>query len=167
MLTRQEGERLAQAVHSLRPDWPIPSLVTFISKRWQRPYLDLSLELVYVAQLPDTKNPARIDQDGPWKRLQHSARPVAQIRASSPTDCDICGRGRHLHPAPNDDHEWIPFGRRGEPVMPTDEQRALIEAEKAKAAALVSKNRDKPKREVKSIDEVLQRHQPNTQGEPK
>lgn len=69
MLTRVEGERLADAIHRLRPDWRTSSLFTFIERRKTRPYLDLALELVFVALDPRTETPARIDQDGPWKQL--------------------------------------------------------------------------------------------------
>jgi hypothetical protein len=83
MLTREEGERMAEAIHRLRPDWPVASLFTFIGQRMTRPYRDLLLELAFVAVDPKTDTPARIDQDGPWKQLSrvngptdHSLRPI-------------------------------------------------------------------------------------------
>lgn len=80
MLTREEIERLAAAISALRPDWPMKSLETFIHQRGHRPLLDLSVELVWVAQLgPErAQTPALIDQQGPWKG--------ATLRGRSATD---------------------------------------------------------------------------------
>jgi hypothetical protein len=101
VLSRNEIERLASAIHGLRPDWPVASLVEFISRRDTRPLLDLTVELCWVAQLPDTKTPGRIDEDGPWKSAVRSARPASMTSLLEPVDfgtaCTVCLKPReHL-----------------------------------------------------------------------
>lgn len=126
MLTRNEIERLASAIHGLRPDWPTPSLVTFIAKRDTRPLLDLTIELAWVAQLPDTKSPARIDEDGPWKNAVRSG-PVNMIDHLPTIDwstaCHECLQPRDAHHAV--DHSW----QRPQPPAPMPETvRELVKA---------------------------------------
>lgn len=161
MLTRQEGERLAQAINALRPDWPVRSLLTFIERRCTRPLLDLSLELMYVALDPDTKSPARIDGDGPWKRLQHTAKPGQAYRAPSSDDCAICHRPAGLHsPLASDPHEWEAPNARGRGVKSTPEQRAARE-EAAQAALLVAtgaREAAEEKKHVRDMADVLASH---------
>lgn len=62
-------QRLARSINLIRPDWPVPSLETFIKRRQHMTPIDLHLQLVYVAHDPATTTPARIDQQGPWKYL--------------------------------------------------------------------------------------------------
>ena len=129
MLTKEEAERLAQAINALRPDWHIPSLITFLgtNDRWKRPYRDLTLELVYVALDPASKTPARIDQDGPWTRLhqQTQASASADIDPLKPSDCDICGRPpnwRHI------DHVYQPRDISGHGIpIPEPKRQELAE----------------------------------------
>lgn len=113
MIERHEAERLAAAINNLRPDWPIPSLLTFIHKRQHRPLLDLTIHLAWVAQLPETSTPARADQDGPW---QHATTPrpgttsaSAHITTAADTDCAICGQGEpaHAHVTTYGDHPYV------------------------------------------------------------
>lgn len=130
MLTRHEAERLAQSIHALRPEWPVSSLLTFLKKRETRPLLDLTLELAHVAQLPDTKTPARIDEQGPWKQTRGTTTTAPPIRYATDTDCGICHGpqdGPHL------DHDYRPPLPQSEWARPTPEQRELMRlaAEKA------------------------------------
>lgn len=108
MLTRQEAERIAQAVNALRPDWPIPSLLNLIWKHKDRPLLDVAVELTWVALLPDTKTPGRIDADGPWKHATKAAprENVVSYRAASPLDCATCGRPKGQ--CIDDEHDYEP-----------------------------------------------------------
>lgn len=62
-----EIQRLALAVNSLRPEWPVKSLRTFLAgKLAPRPYQDVALALVFVATDPKTTTPARVLEAGPW-----------------------------------------------------------------------------------------------------
>lgn len=106
MLTRNEIERLALAIHGLRPGWPVESLKTFIQRRETRPLLDLTIELAWVAQLADTKTPARIDEDGPWKRAVRTADPTPTVQRIDPIGgCHECMRPHDDHHGA--DHEWV------------------------------------------------------------
>lgn len=108
-------ERIAAAIHALRPDWPVQSLAKFISDRRNQPMTDLLVQLVMVAVDPETKTPARIDQDGPWKRALSIAptdhNTSAHIPVASPTDCDICSRSRERCEL-DDSHEYVQRNRR-------------------------------------------------------
>lgn len=110
MLTREEAERLAQAIHALRADWPTASLLTFLGKRKERPLLDLTIELAWVAQLPDTKSPARIDEDGPWKGATRTVVGAfaVQQHIDFGTACVVCLQPEFDHPLPFDEHPWTP-----------------------------------------------------------
>ncbi len=51
-------DRLAAMGNSLRPDWPIPSLKTFLTKNLQwRAYGDVAVALAWVASKTDTDTP--------------------------------------------------------------------------------------------------------------
>lgn len=108
-------ERIAAALHALRPDWPVQSLVKFISDRRNQPMTDLLVQLVMVAVDPETKTPARIDQDGAWKRVLSIApterNTSAHIPVASPTDCDICSRSKAKCDL-DDSHEYVQRNRR-------------------------------------------------------
>ena len=112
-------ERIAAAIHALRPDWPIPSLKKFVSDRAHQPMTDLLVQLTIVAVDPETKTPARIDQDGPWKQAlgyrpaEHNT--SAHIPRASSDDCWICSR-RPEACARDDSHEYEQVNRRGKPA---------------------------------------------------
>ena len=109
MLTRNEAERLAGAIHSLRPEWPAASLLTFLGKHKDRPLLEITVELAWVAQLPETRTPARIAEDGPWKRAigGREFNTSAHIRRPSDDDCATCGRPRDTHGPIDADHPYM------------------------------------------------------------
>lgn len=157
MLTRQETERLAQAVNALRPDWPTASLVTFIWKRNERPLLDLSVELTWVAQLTDSKSPARIDQDGPWKKATIGS--TGQVyRQIGRDECIICGfsDGWALHTG---DHDFENPLMRRKSALPTPEQKAALEAARIEAEKKLTAAREaEPSREVRDPAEVIASH---------
>jgi hypothetical protein len=69
-LTPTAVERIAQAIHALRPQWPITSLETFLRdpKLANRPTRDVAIALTWIAVDPDTRTPARVHEDGPWWR---------------------------------------------------------------------------------------------------
>ena len=68
MLSRIEIDRLAAMANQLRPDWPVNSLTTFISRHRSRAYRDLAVALAWVATDAHTNTPARLDEAGPWWR---------------------------------------------------------------------------------------------------
>jgi hypothetical protein len=69
----QEIARLAHAINEHRPDWPISSLTTFITRNLSnRAYRDASVALTWVATdakldgTPATSTPKRVLEAGPW-----------------------------------------------------------------------------------------------------
>ncbi len=73
-MTRNDIERLAGAINTLRPDWPIEQLVAFLTKHApNRPLWDAARVLVWIATEPGQIDGQHIHQDpgaflkpGPW-----------------------------------------------------------------------------------------------------
>ena len=127
-------ERIAAALHALRPDWPIASLAKFVQDRANQPMTDLLVQLVLVAVDPETKTPARIDQDGPWKRALQIApqeRTAPQVPRARPDDCGVCSRPPSAC-AFDDSHEYEQVGR--PKPRATTEQRERLKTEIADRA---------------------------------
>lgn len=67
MADKSEIERLAGALNCLRPEWPVRSLVTYLTTHHaHRAYTDLAVAAVHVATDPRTVTPARLSEMGPW-----------------------------------------------------------------------------------------------------
>lgn len=73
-MTKIELSRLAAALNLLRPDWPTPSLTTFLEQHFgYRPLHDATVVLAWIATDPDTKTPARALEPGPWWQAVRTA----------------------------------------------------------------------------------------------
>jgi len=69
MPTQNELERLAAMANQLRPEWPVRSVLTTLTRdHAARAYRDLAVALTWIACDPETKNPGRLAEDGPWWR---------------------------------------------------------------------------------------------------
>lgn len=67
MLHDTEVSRLAEMAHALRPDWPIRSLCTWLTRsHHNRAYRDVAVALAWIACDPATQTPKRMDEQGPW-----------------------------------------------------------------------------------------------------
>ena len=67
MLSRDDTHRLAAMAGALRPDWPVKSLLTFISTQLaDRTYREAAVALTWVATDPETATPRRVLEAGPW-----------------------------------------------------------------------------------------------------
>ena len=67
MPSNNELQRLAAMTNQLRPEWPVKSLVTLITRdHAARPYRDLAVALAWIATDARTKTPARLSEAGPW-----------------------------------------------------------------------------------------------------
>jgi len=66
MPTDNQIERLAAMTNAIRPEWPVRSLVTLLTKHAARPYRDLAVALAWIATDAQTKTPARLAEAGPW-----------------------------------------------------------------------------------------------------
>lgn len=150
MITRAEGEQLAQAIHALRHDWPTAQLLTLIGELQAYSYRDLACALTWIALDRDfenkwvSKTPYRIKEDGPWwtgtpekpqpdpkaererqERLQEIHERNQRIR-----NCDYCdknGRNEHGHMCR---HDLSPEERTLKAKQHADQARANIRSPK-------------------------------------
>lgn len=162
MLTKEEAQRIALCVTSLRPDWSTNGLMTVLAddRCRHRVPRDLTLAFVALALDPTSRKPTRIFEAGPWWDVTRPVGPtVQQYRVIGTDDCGICYRPAELHSrlSPVDDHEWEP--QRFEGVGPTPEQKlaleaARIEAEKVRTAA----REPELEREIRDPAEVIAQH---------
>lgn len=79
-------DRIAAAIHLLRPDWPKTSIATLIERDpalSNRGFQDLAVALTYVATDPKSSTPARVKENGPWWRA--TAETPADARSGPPT----------------------------------------------------------------------------------
>lgn len=110
----EEADRLAVAVHALRPDWPARSLRTFINNQMMaESYHDGALALVWVAIDPRTTTPARALQAGPWRQAGLADRATEQPPSSrDPFVCSVCHHSeaacRRLAAMTDDPHPFTP-----------------------------------------------------------
>lgn len=79
MLTKTEAERLAAAAHALRPDWPVSSLLTYLSRHKASAYRDVAVALAWIATDAQTKTPARLDEAGPWWKATQADSPTTTV----------------------------------------------------------------------------------------
>lgn len=88
-MTPIDAARIAAAVAILRPEWPEPSLRTFLTDPKyhisRRPYQDAATAMTYIATDPTTKTPARVLESGPW---WHIGKPDPEPAKSS--QCPRC-----------------------------------------------------------------------------
>lgn len=134
-MTKTEATRLAAAVAVLRPDWPEPSLRTFIGQHLaHRAYRDVSVALAWVATDPDTHTPARVLEAGPWWQASRTAdvpragndcprHPFAGIRVDhrGRQVCAGCYADEHADEAPQ-------LRDRGGKPPPADVRERLLDA---------------------------------------
>lgn len=93
MTTREEAERIAAAVNTIRPGWPISSLVTLIGQHHQhRPARDVGAALMWVALDPDSRTPGRVNESGPWWPTAVTARPTEQPQPPRMTPGELTPR---------------------------------------------------------------------------
>lgn len=102
-MTKTEAERIAAAIHDLRPDWPASSVLTLIGKHYQhRPPRDIALALTWIALDYDSRTPGRILENGPWWKTTSTAEDKP-TRAPSPRThetCPIDGHSGWAHNCP-------------------------------------------------------------------
>lgn len=112
-MNNHEAQRIAAAMHELRPDWPASSLATLIRKNLiDKPRRDVALALTWVACESGTHSPARVLEAGPWWKAA-GAEGASSNRDNPPKHnrCGVCSlsaeRCRQLWA---DDHDFRPIG---------------------------------------------------------
>lgn len=137
----EQVQRIARAINLIRPDWPVPSLETFIRRHEHMAPVDLHLQLVYVAHDPKTTTPARIDQHGPWKYLLTGPREqTVTYRYTDPRDCRTCNQPESK--CTRDGHEYAPAFNGLDRATP-DQRAAVKAAAQQLARPLPKKNETK------------------------
>jgi hypothetical protein len=161
MITRTQAERLAAAVHYLRPDWPIKQIATMImTDLSDYPLRDLGVALTYIAldQNLDgswaSNSPYRIKEQGPWltagptdhqirrdQQVQHEeALAEMRVREQAIARCPYCDDRGYLNGSrcPHEDPE-----QRAARVHTYAEQaREALAAARARAQALSAETTD-------------------------
>lgn len=132
-MTKIELARLACAVAIHRPDWPEASLRSFLETHLaHRPYLDVAVALTWIAVDPDSRNPGRVLEAGPWWQAASTRdvpttrndcrdHPHAGLRvdqATGRTTCAGCWADNH-------GAEGQPLRRRGTPI-PTELRQQML-----------------------------------------
>ena len=107
-MNEHEAERIAAAMHALRPDWPVSSLLTLIRKKLiDRPRRDVTVALAWVACEAGTATPARVLESGPWWRaagVEGAASQLTPFDANS--FCTVCGRLEQVCRTRPGDHDF-------------------------------------------------------------
>lgn len=110
-MNEHEAQRIAAAMHQLRPDWPASSLLTLIRKNlMDRPRRDVTVALAWVACESGTATPARVLESGPWWRAA-AVEGTATARREWPDDahrCSVCSLPRERCVQLWTDHEFLP-----------------------------------------------------------
>ena len=111
-MNEHEAERIAAAMNQLRPDWPVKSLRTLLSKPAlaSRPRRDVTVALAWVACETATATPARVLESGPWWRAATVLGDSVTVEHVSPGErCKTCGKPRHRCQAnPHAEHDFEP-----------------------------------------------------------
>jgi hypothetical protein len=89
-----EIDRIAAAMHQLRPDWPVSSVRTLIAKHLaDRPRRDVAVALAWIACETNTATPKRVLEAGPWWKAASADGATVTLTPYDPrSTCDICGK---------------------------------------------------------------------------
>lgn len=93
-MTPAEIDRIAAAMNCLRPDWPVASLRTLLSRPdlARRGRRDVAVALTWVACESATTTPARVVEAGPWWRAAGVEGDVTHGPPRTAEACEVCGR---------------------------------------------------------------------------
>jgi hypothetical protein len=115
-MNENEIQRIAAMANALRPDWPVPSLVTLLSKPGlvNRSRRDAAVALTWVACDSASKTPARVLESGPWWTAVADATDGGKPRVDYDNRCRTCNYPepacRQLAEQMNDPHEFVRWG---------------------------------------------------------
>lgn len=113
-MNENEVQRIAAMGNALRPDWPIGSLVTLLSKPEivNRTRRDVAVALAWVACESTTKTPARVLEAGPWWLATNA-------------DGQRSGRSSMNQPCPFHADQILPCPRCKAKAVPAEKSQAL------------------------------------------
>lgn len=161
MLTRQEAERIAASGSALRPAWSQEQILAVLGDqriRVHRTPGDTAAALARLALDPDTRQPTRLLEAGPWWTTNSADRgPV--YRKPEPDDCHHCHKPPH--PDLPDDHDYLP-AREFRPTptaMPDDVRERLAEVVEAQQLAATAEREPEPEKpSPPPVEETLAKH---------
>ncbi|VXC07640.1 hypothetical protein [Aeromicrobium sp. 9AM] len=163
-MNKTEAQRIAAVVNLLRPEWSTGLLMKVLGddRMIRRPYADALIALTACAVDSTTKQPGRVHENGTWWAAVSAANPKGpQYRQARPGYCVICGEHWPLHGEPNQyggHHYENPLDPR-KSALPTDEQRAALEAARIEAEKKLTAAREaEVKREVRDPADVIANH---------
>jgi hypothetical protein len=115
VMEEHEIDRIAAAMHQLRPDWPVKSLKTMLHNPTlkDRPRRDVCVALAWVACEPNTATPGRVLEAGPWWRAAAIENAGGGPRDNIPNHlrCAVCYQAQPRCEAvrfADDDHTFRP-----------------------------------------------------------
>lgn len=121
-MNEHEIERIASAMHALRPDWLASSLRTLIAKKLaDRPRRDVAVALTWIACEPNSHTPARVLESGPWWKAAGVEGTASQRDPWDPTRfCHVCQKSAHIGETDHEFETEIEYRRRvnAEPPKP-------------------------------------------------
>lgn len=149
MISRPDAERLAGAIHSVRPEWRTSSLVTLISEFKDRALRDVACALMWIALerdhegKPINHTPQLIREEGAWWIEAQYAGEIAAVRARAEDDrrarrhavedrlqaaaeCSLCDASGRLHDGSLCDHSVAPTERAARARLRADGARAAL-----------------------------------------
>lgn len=138
MLTKDEAQRIAGAVHILRPDWGTDGLMVILgdNRILFHPYRDVVVAFAALAADPTSRKPTRIFEQGHWWETAaprpHERNTSAPIRRPADDDCDTCGLAADAN---HSDHTYTPRNSSGYGQPLTEPAREAM-AEQMAATAL-------------------------------
>lgn len=104
-----EAQRIAAAMHELRPDWPTSSLLTLIRKNLiDKPRRDVTVALAWVACESNSHTPARVLESGPWWKAVGIEGATTHRQPFDPRQtCNVCGKSEaDCRRNPHGEHEF-------------------------------------------------------------
>lgn len=112
-MNETERDRIAAAIHQLRPDWPASSLRTLLDRPAlkDRPRRDVAVALTWVACESKSQTPARVLEAGPWWQAAgtqgtDAGGAVTNGVLDPAAACDTCSQPAHRH-GPASGHHFI------------------------------------------------------------
>lgn len=108
-MNANEIDRIADALHHARPDWPAKQLRTLLAdpKMADRPRRDVFVALAWVACESGTASPYRVLEAGPWwKAAAVDGGTANNPRPSRGPWCALCAVGKDDPKHPDDDHPF-------------------------------------------------------------
>lgn len=157
MITREEAQRIAASGAALRPRWSQEQILGVLSNtricRFRTPS-DTAAALARLALDPDTRQPTRLLEAGPWWTTTGEAKPL--YRKPEPTDCHHCHKP--AHPDLPGDHDYLAVRDfRPQPTpMPEQVRSQLKDRPNVRP-------KPSPKPPAPPVTETLAKHQPTEQ----